>query len=177
MSIKYNEFGEVISVNGLTTGQHLGTPMQDALGTEQENAPYGEEVSTVTRAENNVEDKQPASGGTSGVKKQYVNLRNGLVIPEGAPKLKFYTNDLYDDVTEISFDQSSTFSKSGDVTGSGWVVLPDNKIYGDDGTIVCDYAYDASDLSELWQEGVCIDFTIGASPTDMWKAHFILQEE
>ena len=65
MSIKYNEFGEVISVNGLTSGQHLGTPMQDALGSEQDNQAYGEEKSTITRAENSVNDEQPTSGGSS----------------------------------------------------------------------------------------------------------------
>lgn len=58
MSIKYNERGEVISVNGLTTGHFLGTPMQDALGTEEENSAYGTELKTVTRNENTVENKQ-----------------------------------------------------------------------------------------------------------------------
>lgn len=57
--MKYNEFGEVISVNGLTTGQHLGTPMQDALGTDKENSQYY--VEKVTQSTNNkmVEDEQP----------------------------------------------------------------------------------------------------------------------
>lgn len=65
-NIKYNAFGEVISVNGITTGQHIGTPMQDALGTPETNAAYGEELGTVTRMENTVVDKQPekpTSGG------------------------------------------------------------------------------------------------------------------
>lgn len=59
MSIKYNEFGEVISVNGITTGQHLGTPMQDAIGTPEENKVYAEELATVTRCENTIDDNQP----------------------------------------------------------------------------------------------------------------------
>ena len=63
MSIKYNERGEVISVNGLTTGHFLGTPMQDALGTEEENSAYGTELKTVTRNENTVNDMQPTQLG------------------------------------------------------------------------------------------------------------------
>lgn len=59
MKIKYNEWGEVVSVNGLTTGQHLGTPMQDALCTPEDNAPYCEEHCTITRCCNTVEDLQP----------------------------------------------------------------------------------------------------------------------
>lgn len=67
MSIKYNEFGEVISVNGLTTGQRLGAPMQDYIGTEEENSAYGTELSVVTRVENVVEDEQPKpQGGDDG---------------------------------------------------------------------------------------------------------------
>lgn len=46
MSIEYNEFGEVVSVNGLTTGQHLGMPMQDAIGTEESNQPYATQRQT-----------------------------------------------------------------------------------------------------------------------------------
>jgi hypothetical protein len=53
LSIKYNEFGEVISVNGLTTGQHLGTPMQDAIAEKPEdNQAYSEELATITKCEN-----------------------------------------------------------------------------------------------------------------------------
>jgi hypothetical protein len=65
MSIKYNERGEVISVNGLTTGHFLGTPMQDALGTKEENSAYGTELKTVTRNENTVEDGQPKAAYTA----------------------------------------------------------------------------------------------------------------
>lgn len=64
MSINYNEFGEVISVNGITTGHHIGTPMQDAAAEKPEdNQAYGEELSTVTRVENVVEDEQPKPQG------------------------------------------------------------------------------------------------------------------
>lgn len=62
MSIKYNEFGEVAFVNGLATGQHLGTPMQDAIAAKPEdNEVYAEERNTVTRVSNseNNWDNQP----------------------------------------------------------------------------------------------------------------------
>ncbi len=64
MSIKYNEFGEVISVNGLTTGQHLGAPMQDAQAERPEdNEVYATQSNTVTNCENTVEDAQPKPNG------------------------------------------------------------------------------------------------------------------
>lgn len=63
MKIKYNELGEVISVNGLATGQHLGTPLQDALGTPEENSPYYEELCTVTKCYNTCDDMQPSPSG------------------------------------------------------------------------------------------------------------------
>lgn len=64
--IKYNDRGEVVSVNGLTTGHHIGTPMQDAIGTEEENSAYGEEMSTVGNSENVKDEEQPKpSGGAS----------------------------------------------------------------------------------------------------------------
>ena len=67
MSIKYNEFGEVISVNGITNGQHLGAPMQDAIAEkDSDNKAYATQVNTVTRAENCVDDAQPTAGGGSG---------------------------------------------------------------------------------------------------------------
>lgn len=59
MKIKYNELGEVVSVNGLTTGHHIGAPMQDALGTPEENSPYYEELCTVTKCYNTCDDMQP----------------------------------------------------------------------------------------------------------------------
>lgn len=67
MNVKYNEFGEVISVNGLTTGQHLGAPMQDAIAEKPEdNEAYGTQFNTVTRVENTVDDKQPSSSAKGG---------------------------------------------------------------------------------------------------------------
>lgn len=57
--MKYNQFGEVVSVNGLTVGQHLGTPMQDALGSAEDNAQYAIAKQTVTRNKNVIEDEQP----------------------------------------------------------------------------------------------------------------------
>ena len=66
MSIKTNEFGEVISVNGLTTGQHLGAPMQDAVAEKPEdNQVYATELSTVTRNSNVNEDEQPSGNASS----------------------------------------------------------------------------------------------------------------
>lgn len=65
--MKYNEFGEVISVNGITTGQHLGTPMQDAIGTPEENSSYGVELSTVTRVGNTIDDLQPKTSTGGGI--------------------------------------------------------------------------------------------------------------
>lgn len=68
--MKYNEFGEVISENGIITGQHLGTPMQDALAEKPEdNEPYAEERNTVTRISNSEDtwENQPeSSSGSSG---------------------------------------------------------------------------------------------------------------
>lgn len=65
MSIKFNEFGEVISVNGITTGQHIGTPIQDALAELPEhNQAYSEEVFTVTSVENTIVDAQPTQPGS-----------------------------------------------------------------------------------------------------------------
>lgn len=67
MSIKYNEFGEVISVNGLTTGQHLGAPMQDAIAERPEdNEAYATERNTVTRNSNVNEDEQPNTAENAG---------------------------------------------------------------------------------------------------------------
>lgn len=66
--IKYNQFGEVISVNGLTTGHHLGTPMQDAIcKNSADNECYATERNTKTHCGNMVDDKQPEpiSGGAS----------------------------------------------------------------------------------------------------------------
>ena len=66
MSIKYNEFGEVISVNGLTTGHHLGAPMQDAQAERPEdNEVYAIQHSTVTNCKNTIEDAKPKPGGAS----------------------------------------------------------------------------------------------------------------
>lgn len=69
MSIKYNEFGEVISVNGIITGHHLGTPMQDATPDKPEdNELYATERNTVTRIPNSEEtwENQPTPPGSSG---------------------------------------------------------------------------------------------------------------
>lgn len=68
--MKYNQFGEVISVNGITTGQHIGVPMQDAIAEKPEdNQAYATELNTVTRLPNSEEtwDEQPSpsSGGVS----------------------------------------------------------------------------------------------------------------
>ena len=46
MSIKYNEVGEVLSVNSFITGQQIGTVCQDAAGTPECNEPYYEERHT-----------------------------------------------------------------------------------------------------------------------------------
>ena len=60
MNIKYNEFGEVISVNGLTTGQHIGRPMQDAMAEKTEdNDVYATQHNTVTNCSNTVVNNQP----------------------------------------------------------------------------------------------------------------------
>lgn len=51
--MQYNEFGEVISVNGIITGQHLGAPTQDAIAEKPEdNQAYATELNTVTRLPN-----------------------------------------------------------------------------------------------------------------------------
>ena len=52
MSIKYNQFGEVVSVNGVVTGHYLGKPMQDAVAERPEdNEPYAREQSIVTNSD------------------------------------------------------------------------------------------------------------------------------
>ena len=51
--MKYNEFGEVISVNGLTTGHHIGMPLQDACPAKPEdNEPYAIAKQTVGNCKN-----------------------------------------------------------------------------------------------------------------------------
>ena len=67
MSIKYNERGEVVSVNGLTTGHHIGKPMQDAIAERPEdNEVYATQRNTITNCANTVVDEQPKpTGGAS----------------------------------------------------------------------------------------------------------------
>lgn len=68
MSIKRNEFGEVISVNGITTGQHLGKPMQDAAAQKPEdNEVYATEMNTVNnlKTEHHEDQPKPSGGGAS----------------------------------------------------------------------------------------------------------------
>lgn len=93
MSIKYNEFGEVISVNGIMTGHHLGTPMQDAQAEKPEhNEVYAEEQETVTRIPNGEEhwDDQPVIQGGGGI------------TPEGTLEIK--TNGTHDVANYASAD-------------------------------------------------------------------------
>lgn len=72
MSIKRNEFGEVISVNGITTGHHIGKPMQDAVPDRPEdNENYATELAVVTRNSNVKEDEQPKPTG-GGDKTYYI---------------------------------------------------------------------------------------------------------
>ena len=66
MSITYNNQGEVIGVNGLITGQHIGTPMQDAQAAKAEdNATYAVARNVETRTDNSVDlwDDQPVPTG------------------------------------------------------------------------------------------------------------------
>ena len=64
--IKYNEFGEVLAVNGLITGHNFGTPLQDARPEKPEdNECYCEEKCTVTTAININLDAQPTKPGGS----------------------------------------------------------------------------------------------------------------
>ena len=70
MSIKYNKFGEVVSVNGIVTGQHLGAPMQDAKPKRPEdNDVYATEMSVQTTIPNSdellEEQPKPMGGGAS----------------------------------------------------------------------------------------------------------------
>lgn len=60
MSIKYNEIGEVLSVNSFITGQQIGTVCQDAAGTPECNEPYYEERHTARCGEEMCET-QPSS--------------------------------------------------------------------------------------------------------------------
>lgn len=65
--IKYNEFGEVISVNGLTTGQHLGTEMQDACCQRpDDNDCYVTERNTINNIRTDNDFLQPSTGGSGG---------------------------------------------------------------------------------------------------------------
>ena len=70
MSIKYNKFGEVVSVNGIVTGHHLGAPMQDAKPKRPEdNDVYATEMSVQTTIPNSdellEEQPKPMGGGVS----------------------------------------------------------------------------------------------------------------
>ena len=98
MSIKYNEFGEVISVNGLTTGQHLGTPMQDAIAERPEdNEAYGTQRRTVGRVQNCKEDEQPeavCSGGESVECDLVVNVGTSTMIEDFRTHPGDWTTDI-----------------------------------------------------------------------------------
>ena len=62
--ITYNEFGEVVAVNGIITGHNIGTPLQDATPEKPEdNDCYAEERCTITNACNTVLDAQPVGDG------------------------------------------------------------------------------------------------------------------
>lgn len=82
MSIKYNERGEVVSVNGLTTGHHVGSPMQDYIAEKPEdNHAYCEEMRTLARCNVENDELQPViPGGTGGAEIKTCNVR---IIPFG----------------------------------------------------------------------------------------------
>lgn len=62
--MRYNEFGEVISVNGLFTGHHLGTPLQDACPEKPEdNEPYAIAKQTIGNCKNTLCEVQPTPVG------------------------------------------------------------------------------------------------------------------
>ena len=91
MSIKYNERGEVISVNGLTTGHHIGMPMQDgAAQNPDDNLPYFEERNTKHYGNDANDNKQPSPVGGGADWNQndpsapdYVMSRTHYDIPDG----------------------------------------------------------------------------------------------
>ena len=71
--IEKNQFGEIISVNGITTGQHIGKPMQDIRGTDQSNEAYAVQKSTVFNGKSQLEfTPNVESSGT------YVRSVNGI---------------------------------------------------------------------------------------------------
>ena len=124
MSIKYNEFGEVISVNGITTGQHLGAPMQDAIAEkDSDNKAYATQVNTVTRAENCVDDAQPTAGGGSGG-----SGGGGMVIDfDNLPDDKRAFWESIREAVEAGIPVDGYYSASG---GLGRVRLTANRVNG-----------------------------------------------
>jgi len=123
MSIKYNQFGEVISVNGVTTGQRLGKPMQDAKPKKAEhNEAYAIAKKTVGNIKNVVDDKQPENigdeleeriealeaGGDGGAILDSNGKLKSEVLPEGYP---------YETVTILVPEQTITTEAIPDYDG------------------------------------------------------------
>ena len=106
--MKYNEFGEVISVNGLTTGQHLGTPLQDACPAKPEdNEPYAIAKQTVGNCENTPCDVQPtAKGGAS----SWNDLKDKPFYVISDAEQKYYSEETtFDGFTDNNYFSGVTF--------------------------------------------------------------------
>lgn len=131
--IKYNQFGEVVSVNGLTTGHHIGAPMQDAIGTPEENQLYVEELSTVRNGVETpcLDEPQNTNDGGSGGSG---GNNNELVII-----IKSWANDyaISDYEMNMTFDKVRTDILAGNITsikiinnlGNEYAHSVDNVVY------------------------------------------------
>lgn len=126
MHIKYNEFGEVISVNGLTTGHHIGAPMQDALGTPDTNCAYAEEMATVTYCCNTIDDCQPTIPSGGGII-EVDELPTENIDPNAFYYLKPTVDDtivgtwVFNETITSAIDVIDTVDKYNEWNGDGYV--------------------------------------------------------
>ena len=114
--MKYNQFGEVVSVNGLTTGQHLGAPMQDAIDTAENNKPYATQTNTVTRVSNTIDDYNPPPNSGKGGASHWDDLEGK---PFGEPCL----------VEKVIVEPTTINGKAGNIHEVSSLILEEGGTY------------------------------------------------
>lgn len=153
MSIKYNERGEVVSVNGLTTGHHIGAPMQDAIAEKPEdNMAYCEEVRTVTRCKDDNDELQPKPSYGGGVSPEEVTTIVKEQFPGGVGYEEFNPIVIAEEQTAVN-DGENGFAVNGTglVAGENYIVTLDGVEYertalsGEDMAYIGDFPFGGSD--------------------------------
>lgn len=153
MSIKYNQFGEVVSVNGIVTGQYLGKPMQDAVAERPEdNEPYAREQSIVTNSDKVDNDfiPPPMTGGVTSWNdltdkpfgKEDAILFDGTVTIEegwvGAPMPMLTEGDVYTVIyDEVEYSTTAVIGKWGDVYVGSKSLYDDGELADGEPPFVC----------------------------------------